>query len=115
MTKRTCNIIKACKNWYGYNGATQLDRVKKYISDECCFPVEDYTDNMMDNIMLEAMYDYIDTCDKPSVFLREMNNLAYREKYSQAEQIAKAFELVQVCECENDKYINGFSEELWGN
>lgn len=113
MTKRTCNIIKACKNWQGYDEVTQLDRVKKYMSDECCVPVENYTDNIMDSIMFEAMCDYIDTCDKPSAFLHEMNNLVYREKYSRAEQIAVAFELVQVCE--NFQYINGFREELWDN
>lgn len=111
MTKRTCNIIKACKNWQGYNEVTQLGRIKKYMSDECRFPAENYTDNMMDSIMFEAMCDYIDSCDKPSVFLREMNSLVHREKYSWAEQIAIAFELVQVRA--NGWYVNGFSSELW--
>lgn len=111
MTQRTCNIIKACKNCYGYSESTQLDRVKKYMSAECCYSIENYTDDMMDGIMFGAMYDFIDTCDKPSVFLHELNNIVHKEKYSRAEQIAIAFELVQVRE--NGWYVNGFSSKLW--
>lgn len=112
MTQRTFNIIKACKcGWESYK-ETPLDRVKEYMSEECACPIEHYTDGIMDRIMFKAMCDYIDTCDKPSFFLKEINDIINKEKYSRAGLIALAFYLIRV---KNDEgqYINGFTSEMW--
>ena len=59
------------------------------------------------------MYDYIDTCDKPSAFLSLFNNVYDRNCMSLAERIAIAFTLVKVRDnSQGGKYINGFNEKL---
>ena len=109
MTKRTCNIIKACKDWFNTGIENVLDRVKQYMSKECICPIEHYTDGIMDNIMFEAMCDYIDSCDRPSFFLREMDRIYNKENMSRAEQIALTFQLVEVMDDKKGKkFINGF-------
>lgn len=125
MTEMTCNIIKACKGRIFENVEGELDRVKHYMAKECYCSLEAYTPFVMNEVMFRAMCDYIDTCDKPSEFLREMNHLLNKDKLSTAEKIAKAFDLVQIKEVINDdmyinaddekeyKYINGFTKELW--
>lgn len=113
MTERTCNIIKACKNYFNYaDGMSQLERVKKYMSEICCTPIEHYTDNVIDNIMFEAMCDFLDSCDKPSAFMWRMEHLVYKDSLCRAAQIATTFELVQVKSKDGTKYVNGF-EGVW--
>lgn len=111
MTQRTFNIIRACKHPRD-NMERLVDSVKQYMSEECDCPLEHYTDNRMNGIMFEAMCDYIDTCDKPSVFLRQIENIYDKEKYNYAELIAIAFQLVQVKDNER-QYINGFTADMW--
>lgn len=116
MTQRTCNIIMACKSCSDESTDTQLDKVKQYMSKECDCPIEHYTQGIMDDIMFEAMCDYIDTCDRPSFFLRELKNVKKWVDKSIAEIIAIAFDLIQIKEIDENigeiKYINGFTEEL---
>lgn len=115
MTQRTCNIIKACKKPQKYKTDNEVEAVKRYMSIECNCPIERYTDGIIENIMLEAMYDYIDTCDCPSFFLREMNTLYNADKLDVATKIARTFVLVQVKADKDENWINGFYEELWNN
>lgn len=115
MTQRTCNIIKACKKPQKYKTDNEVEAVKRYMSIECDCPIEHYTDGVIENIMLEAMYDYIDTCDCPSFFLREMNTLYNADKLDVATKIAITFKLVQVKADKGEEWINGFYEELWNN
>ena len=105
MTERTFNIIMACKNANRYN---VCDSVKEYMSQECDCEIEVYSEVTLARIMLEAMYDYLDSCDKPSVFMREFNDIYYLEQLSTAEHIARTFSLVQVRD--DGVPINGFGE-----
>ena len=68
-------------------------------------------EEVLTKIVLEAAYDYIDTCDKPSTFLRLMHGCAMGaiRQVSLLERICYAFEIVQVHG--NGRYINGFKEE----
>lgn len=118
MNKRTCNIIMASKGSLPMflnsvnDEHTQIERVKKYMSEECDCPIDHYTDEIMDDILFEAMCDYIDTCDRPSFFLRqikEVKRLLDKDR-SLAEKIAIAFDLVEVRD--KNKYVNGFTKEL---
>ena len=110
MTRRTYNIIMACKK---NEKANCIESVREYMSKECMCPIEYYGEIEMGNIMRDAMYDYIDTCDKPSSFLREMDSIFGYASLSKAELIARTFRLVRV---RNDNgYVNGFEEweESW--
>lgn len=114
MTKRTCDIIKACKGVYFAEVEGQLNRVKHFMAKECQCPITVYTPHMLNVIMFDAMCDYIDSCDKPSFFLRELDRVYNKENISIAEQIAITFELVEVKD-ENGNYVNGFTAELLGD
>lgn len=109
MTERTYNIIMACKNRKRY--ANCIESVREYIAKECMDPIHYYDENTMSRIMKEAMYDYIDTCDRPSAFFRSMETIFGYENFSVGEKIGRAFVLVRVRN--NDKYVNGFGE--WEN
>ena len=106
MTERTYNIIMACKRNDKYSNV--VDAAKEYMSLECDYPMNYYSEMQMCSIMFEAMCDYLDTCDKPSTFIRLMGNVFDKEYISFGEQIARAFQLVRVKK--DDNYINGFGE-----
>lgn len=108
MTERTFNIIIACKH-RPENTSTITDSVRAYMSEECDCPIHYYGEREINNIMKTAMYDYIDTCDKPSVFLRSFDGIIGGEGMSIGERIAIAFSLVRVCDGAKH-YVNGFGE-----
>ncbi len=107
MTERTYNIIMACKRSYPRD---LTDNVAQYMAKECGCSVGDYSQPIITDIMKTALYDYIDTCDKPSIILRKLdeNNRFYHD-VSIGAQIATAFRSVQVRD-RNGNYINGFGE-----
>lgn len=111
MTQRTCNIIRACKGTLYPEIENRIDRVKAYMSEECDCPIEHYTDNIIESIIINAVYDYIDTCDRPSTFLRLINDCIERD-LNMVEKICIAFTLVQVKRSDGE-YINGFKEEFF--
>lgn len=102
MTERTFNIVMACKEPVSCN---VCDAVKSYMAQECGCDIETYSESTLAPIMLEAMYDYLDTCDKPSIFMREYNS-QFKNHLSTAERIARTFRMVQV----RDEFscVNGF-------
>ena len=110
MTQRTCNIILACKGSLYPEIESRIERVKTYMSEECLCEKEWYTDGEMENIMMDAVYDYIDTCDRPSTFLRLMKDCIAKD-VSLIQRICIAFTLVKVKNY--DEYINGFKEEFF--
>lgn len=107
MTQRTCNIILACKGSLYPEIDSRIERVKAYMSDVCACPKEWYTDKEVESIMVNAVYDYIDTCDKPSTFLRLMYDCIAKD-VSLTQRICIAFTLVKVKN--DDEYVNGFKE-----
>lgn len=111
MTRETYNIIMACKNHGEY--ADAIESVKDYLAASCNIRRENYSSDQLTDIMMNAMYDYIDTCDKPSFFLWTMRSIYNKDKISIGEHIARAFSIVQVMR--NGNYINGFGEWSHGN
>ncbi len=110
MTQRTCNIIRCCKGTLYPEISNRIERIKMYMSEECAYPIECYTDREIESILASAVYDYIDTCDKPSAFLRDIIECIPRS-LTLAERICSAFTLVQVKG--NSGYVNGFKEEFF--
>ena len=107
MTERTYNIIMACKH---IETGNIVDGARQYMSKECDVPIEEYTESQMSRIMKVAMYDYIDSCDKPSIFLRQFMEVdRFYEGISLGERIACALRCVLVKD-KNGNYINGFGE-----
>ena len=110
MTQRTCNIILACKGSLYPKIESRIERVKTYMSEECLCEKEYYTDREMESIMMDAVYDYIDTCGRPSTFLRLMKDCIAKD-VSLIQRICIAFTFVKVKN--DDEYINGFKEEFF--
>lgn len=108
MTERTFNIIRACKGTLYPEIESKIDRVRTYMSEECGCPIEEYTDVEMENIVVEAMYDYIDTCDKPSTFLRQIRDCVIKDT-TLTQRICNAFGVTRVRNAEG-KYVNGFAD-----
>ena len=111
MTQRTCNIIRACKGSLYPEIENKIDRVRTYMSKECDCPIEAYTDEEAENIIVEAMYDYIDTCDRPSSFLRQMRDCIIKD-LTLTERICTTFSLVRVRD-EHGRYVNGFIADFF--
>lgn len=111
MTQMTCNIIRACKGCLYPEIESKIDRVRTYMSEECGCPLEAYTDEEIENIVVDAMYDYIDTCDRPSTFLQQIRECVV-EDLTLTERICIAFSLARVKNSEG-KYINGFAEAFF--
>lgn len=119
MTQRTLNIINICKGNTKYkrlfDSKPLLDAVKEYMAEECGCDLECYTEKEMLNIMLNAMYDYLETCDNIKRFLNDVLYAASDDdgdiyKYNLAYGIAMAFQCTMVT---NHKgYVNGFDDRL---
>ncbi len=109
MEKRTANIIMACKGNFKAR-VSGLDGAICYMSHITGTPKRHYVGECIESIMLEAMYDFIDTCDKPSVFLRNIYECKHPNS-TLAMRISNAFIDTRV-KNRNGDYVNGFSEEL---
>lgn len=110
MEQRTCNIIMCCKgnDKYGYKG-DPIYSIKRYMGKECAYPWKNYTPRMLDEILYDALADYIDGVKKPSFVLWELKEYG-KTASSTAEKICAMFALVQVRD--DDGYVNGFTDEL---
>lgn len=109
MTEKTYNIIMACKRCEYYD---LTDEVKSYLSEYSKTPIAYFNQNKMNRIMVDAMYDYIDTCDRPSAFLMLLSEIHGCHTISVGERIARAFKLTSVRN-RDGQYVNGFGK--WEN
>lgn len=112
MTQRTCNIIMCCKgnDYYGYL-ADSIYSIKKYLPHECDCPISAYTSGILENILFNALIDYINGVKNPGFVLWSLREDG-KFKNSLSEKIVTMFSLVQVREGDDLHYINGFTEEL---
>lgn len=114
MTQRTFNIIMACKGHLFGHVRDGADRVRHYMADACGCEVNSYNEPVLESILFDAVADYLDTCDKPSTFLREWKWIAGLEYYSTpANCLVAALANVQVRD--DFGYVNGFTDELYNN
>lgn len=122
MEQRTCNIIRCCKGGCQLPAGKDQDRltaVAAYMSDECACPIGDYKGRLLEQIMKEAMFDYLNTADKPGNELRRLFDIpGLGPEPSMSERIASMFALCQVLEAKDPKnpkelsYVNGFTPML---
>ena len=114
MEQRTCNIIMCCKGHCELPGGkdeTSLPAVAAYMAHECACPREDYKGRLMETVMKTAMFDFMETADKPGFELRNLFDQAYaRDEPTLSERIATMFGLTRVNR--DGKPCNGFTEEL---
>ena len=115
MKQRTLNIINILKGntkYYRlYEDMDAIESIKQYMADECAYKVEWYTEKDMFDIIYDAMLDYLDHCDKPSYFMRQLGDVMRGRLDSITRDIAIALTLVQVKD-DNGNYVNGFDDRL---
>lgn len=118
MDQRTAAIIMICKGKHDFGEElTHKQAIAAYLSDQCMCPFDYYKSDVIENVIKNALKDYIDSIPRPSVFIGQIedvmerynNPLAKCEKIDYCEAICRAFSLVQVRN--GGAYINGFTEE----
>lgn len=119
MDKRTAEIIMVCKGQHDFGKFDTLKQaVAAYMSDRCWYPVELYTDEMINDIIWSAAMNLLDHMKKPSMLLwkvqqvmRLHNNPLVKNinRVDIYEALCGAFQLVSVRD--ENGYINGFTEE----
>lgn len=107
-------ILLSKKDYKKYPESNPIERIVHYLSDSNIIEKEYFRDFQYEltRIIKNIMYDYIDNCDKPSDFLKSMENiksLSYG-KISELDCIVQAFKFIQIVS--NGKYINGFNEKM---
>lgn len=120
MEQRTLNIINICKGNTKYNNYSHIENIKEYMSDECGCTVDDYTENDIFDIIKTAFYDYINHCDKPDIFFKEMEEFLfiYNLELTQLNIIkamCSGFRMAQVKRKKDNiyYYVNGFDDRLF--
>lgn len=123
MEKRTAEIIMICKGRHDFGkDLTHKQAIAAYLSDRCGSPVEEYTEEIVDYEIYQAVLDYLDGADKPSCFIRQImdvlnlhnNPMARCEHIDYYDAVCIAFSLVQVRHRVDGCMVcvNGFSEPL---
>lgn len=116
MEQRTCNIIMTCKGNCGYAAMadTLVDAVKIYLGKECDYPWEKYSERMIESILLEALYDFMNTATRLGYELRQLFYQYPTHNPTLSERICTMFQLTQVKKKSNGvyQYMNGFTDVL---
>lgn len=115
MDQRTVNVIMCCKGHNALPGATgdRLHDIAVYMANECGCPIEDYKGRLMESILEEAMFDYMNYADRPGADLRNLFHVVAIGEPTLCERICSMFSLVSVKGGDRaEEYVNGFSEEL---
>lgn len=110
MTQRTCNIIMCCKgnDKYAQKG-DPIYSIKRYMGHECVYNWTNYTKEMILDILVTALMDYIDGVKKPSFVIWSIRDQG--KWYDDvARKICAMFTNVQVRD--DHGYVNGFTQEL---
>lgn len=113
MEQRTCNIIMCCKGHCNLPGAddTPMGDIAAYMSHECVCPKEDYKGRLMESILEEALFDYLNSVNKPGFDLRRLFHQYALRDPSLPERICTMFQLVTVRD-NSGQYTNGFTDRL---
>lgn len=113
MEQRTLNIIRICKGGTKYaNNDSVYNGIRHYMAEECMVKPAYYTDEDIDNILWEAMKDYIDHCDKPSYFMWCWKDVMDRLNWEMCPAIAVVFSAYTQVRDDNGNYVNGFDDRL---
>lgn len=114
MEQRTCNIIMCCKGHCtlpANETGLPKDAIAAYMSKECACPKEDYHGHLMQMILTEALFDYMNSASRPGADLRTLFQHSFIEpEPTLSDRICTMFALVQIQD--KDGYVNGFTDEL---
>ena len=74
MTQRTCNIIGLCKSVsQKYSNSSSIkNNIARYMAYECGIDYEYYTDEQIDDIIMDAFLDFVDGVDMPSLIIKQV-------------------------------------------
>lgn len=110
MQDRTVNIILISKRFGSFDHVKKA--IAQYMSEECCCPVEVYTDRILFSIVENAMFDFLHHASRKCdciAFIREIVESDYEKML---DRLLWAMCAMQVAENVNGeyKYINGWHD-----
>lgn len=88
-----------------------MEAIAAYMSHECACPKEDYKGRLMESILEEALFDYLNSANKPGFDLRNLFHQYALSDPSLSERICTMFQLVTVRD-DSGQYTNGFTDKL---
>ena len=88
-----------------------MEAIAAYMSHECACPKEDYKGRLMESILKEALFDYLNSANKPGFDLRHLFHQYALSDPSLSERICTMFQLVTVRD-DSGQYTNGFTDKL---
>ena len=112
MEQRTLDIIRICKGGTKYSINDSIYKgIRNYMADECMVEPGRYTDADIDEVLWEAMKDYLDHCDKPSYFMWCWKDVMDKYDWEMYPAIAVVFGPYTKVR-DNGNYVNGFDDRL---
>lgn len=111
MTQHTFNIIYLSKLSVNKSLDEFQTDLKTYLSMVMYIDKDYFTDFKLNEVMFNALCDYIDTCNKPSEILKALTNM-YSNDWHNVLTIRQVFININ-CKDNFHNWINGFSEELY--
>ena len=114
MEQRTLDIIRICKGDTKYCTKDSIyDGIRNYIVDECMINPSHCTDTDIDIVLWKAMTDYLDHCDKPSVFMWYLKTIMDIHSLEIHCSIAVVFGSYTQVKDKHGNYVNGFDDRLF--
>lgn len=110
MQDRTVNIILIAKRF------GKFDNIKKaiatYMSEECCCPIEVYTERLLFNIVEDAMFDFFHHASRRCDYIAFVREIVEADCEKMLERILIAMGMIQVAEEVSGafQYINGWHD-----
>lgn len=95
MTNRTIGIIKACRGYVDLPDVVfedyRINWVRYWLAQNENRLIGYYTDDIMNSIMFEALCEYLDVVEKPSVVLKKIEGKSDTVYFSRADKIIGFF------------------------
>lgn len=113
MENKTFAIIAICKGNTKYTaaGIKVEDGIRHFLSDRCLVPINYFRVSDVDKAVKDAFYDFLDTCDRPSTYLREVDNIMSAPIKPTRYTSAVCAVLANVDVMNGATYINGFNND----
>lgn len=113
LKNETMKIIAICKDFTKYKNGTVNEWLKTFAEEEYLMDKKYLTDELIETMLVNAMYDYIDNCDTPSEVLK-IFLLIQNQNKTLIETIKDVFIEQKVCKIDRKTYkktyINGFDK-----
>lgn len=113
MKTKTLELIAVCKRdtQYSIHGDV-LENIRDFLAEDSGVSREYITNAQIRTALKVAMYEYIDVCEKPSLFLACMEGIVGRD-ITWSHRVAMALSAACVYDETNHSFRNGFDQRYY--